>query len=485
MDPMAAFSLHLSQQQRQMMILAPQLRQSLEMLHLPILELRAVIQKEMEQNPVIEDVRDPNEVSIEAEQPQPEKLVTEDAPLDFDAEFDALTKLDDNWRDYFLQGMENSPAAEDMEERRQYMLDSVRQPVSLQDHLLDQLPLADLDDAGVRLAELIIGHIEEDGYFKSDLQTLAFQAGATLAQLEAVLDVVQNFHPPGIGARTLRECLLLQLCSLPETPDHLLARTIVDSHLEALAANHRKALIRTLHTDSETFERAVELIRSLDPRPGSAFSTDTTEYVEPEVVVRKIADRFIVVVDDDRLPHIRISTHYRRLLENPEVTAEVKSYIRERIRAGAFLIKSIHQRQRTIHRIASEIVAAQQDFFTKGVGHLHPMTMAAVATRVGVHETTVSRTVSNKYMQTPIGLFEMKYFFTPGIKTDSGPNISNRTVQDKITQLVAAEDPADPLSDQVIQTALLATGIQIARRTVAKYRLILKIPPSHLRRRTG
>jgi|688.fasta_scaffold117735_2 RNA polymerase sigma-54 factor len=480
---MAALSISLSQQQRQMMILAPQLRQSLEMLQLPLLELRAVIQKEMEQNPTIEDVRDPSEVSIEAEQPQPEKVDAADAPLDFDAEFDALTKLDDNWRDYFLQGMENAPASEDAEERRQYMLDSIRQPVSLQDHLLDQIPLADLDDDGVRLAELIIGHIEEDGYFKSDLPSLAFQAGATIEKLQAALEAVQNFHPIGIGARTLRECLLLQLRSQPATPDHLLAHAIVDAHLEELAANHRKALIKTLRTDSDAFERAVTLIRSLDPRPGCAFSTEITEYVEPEVVIRKVAGRFVVVVDDDRLPHIRISAHYRRLLESSEVTAEVKSYIRERIRAGVFLIKSIHQRQRTIHRIASEIVAAQQEFLDKGVGHLRPMTMAAVAAAVGVHETTVSRTVANKYMRTPVGLFELKYFFTPGLKTDAGPNISNRTVQDKISQLVAAEDLADPLSDQAIQVALQKTGIQIARRTVAKYRIFLKIPPSHLRRR--
>jgi RNA polymerase sigma-54 factor len=479
---MAALSISLSQQQRQMMILAPQLRQSLEMLQLPLLELRAVIQKEMEQNPTIEDVRDPSEVSIEAEQPQPEKVDAADAPLDFDAEFDALTKLDDNWRDYFLQGMENAPASEDAEERRQYMLDSIRQPVSLQDHLLDQIPLADLDDDGVRLAELIIGHIE-DGYFKSDLPSLAFQAGATIEKLQAALEAVQNFHPIGIGARTLRECLLLQLRSQPATPDHLLAHAIVDAHLEELAANHRKALIKTLRTDSDAFERAVTLIRSLDPRPGCAFSTEITEYVEPEVVIRKVAGRFVVVVDDDRLPHIRISAHYRRLLESSEVTAEVKSYIRERIRAGVFLIKSIHQRQRTIHRIASEIVAAQQEFLDKGVGHLRPMTMAAVAAAVGVHETTVSRTVANKYMRTPVGLFELKYFFTPGLKTDAGPNISNRTVQDKISQLVAAEDLADPLSDQAIQVALQKTGIQIARRTVAKYRIFLKIPPSHLRRR--
>ncbi len=481
---MAATSLSLSQQQRQMMILAPQLRQSLEMLQLPMLELRAVIQKEMEQNPAIEDVRDPSEVSVEAEQPQPEKEGAAEEPLDFDAEFEAITRLDDAWRDYFLQGMENAPAAEDAEERRQYMLDSIRQPVSLQDHLLDQLPLADLDAEQTRNAEMIIGHIDEDGYFRTDLQTLAFQAGATVEQLEAVLRTVQEFHPPGIGARSLRECLLLQMRTLPPSPDRDLAKQVVEDHLDALAANHRREILKALRTDAERLDRAVGVIRSLDPRPGRAFSPEAIEYVEPEVIVRKVDGRYVVQVDDDNLPHIRISSHYRRLLEDSAVAAEVKSYIRERIRAGVFLIKSIHQRQRTIFRIASEIVAAQQEFLEKGVAHLRPMTMAAVAAKVGVHETTVSRTVANKYMRTPGGLFEMKYFFTPGLKTDAGPTISNRTVQDKIAQKVGAEDPANPLSDQAIQEALQKEGIRVARRTVAKYRMMLKIPPSHLRRRT-
>lgn len=480
---MVSTSLSLSQQQRQMMVLAPQLRQSLEMLQLPILDLRAVIQKEMEQNPAIEDVSNPSEVSIETEQPQPAKTAETDTPLDFDKEFETLTKLDDSWRDYFLQGMENAPSASDQEERHQHMINSIRQPVSLQDHLLDQLPLADLDTEQMRNAELIIGHIDESGYFKTDLQTLAFQADATLEQLTAALLAVQEFHPPGIGARTLRECLLLQLNLLPASDENDMARQIADTHLEALASNQRKTIIKALNTDQESFERAVEVIRSLDPRPGRAFLPDTTEYVEPEVIVNKVKGRYVVAVDNNNLPHIRISTHYRRLLEDPAVTTEAKSYIRERIRAGVFLIKSIHQRQRTIHRIASEIVDAQQDFLDKGLTHLQPMTMAAVADAVGVHETTVSRTVANKYMRTPSGLFEMKYFFTPGLKTDSGPAISNRTVQDKISQMIEAEDPAKPLSDQSIQDTLQEEGIQIARRTVAKYRLLLKIPPSHLRRR--
>jgi RNA polymerase sigma-54 factor len=204
--------------------------------------------------------------------------------------------------------------------------------------------------------------------------------------------------------------------------------------------------------------------------------------VTPEVIVRKAEGRYTVLLDDEHLPHIRISAHYRRLLQDPDTTPEVKSYIRERIRAGAFLIKSIHQRQRTIQRIATEIVNAQQEFLDQGIAHLKPMTMAEVAAKVGVHETTVSRTVANKYMTTPRGVFELKFFFTPGLRTANGAAVSNKTVQDRIARLVAEETPSDPLSDQAIQERLQQAGITVARRTVAKYRIILKIPPSHLRR---
>ena len=480
---MAGPSLALLQQQRQMMILAPQLRQSLEMLQLPMLELRAVIQQEMERNPTIEDVTDPHEVSVDAEQPAAGTVEQEDRPLDFDKEFEALTKLDEEWRDYFLQGMENAPSAEDDEERRQFLLDSVRQPVSLQDHLLEQLALTELAPEDKQFAETLVGHINDDGYFAGNLEELAAQMGCNPHRLHDILDVIQEFHPTGVGARDLRECLLLQLDALGQSPQVRLAWTIVERHLETLGGHKYKVLARAVNATPEEVQEAEKFIRSLDPRPGRLFAPELAEYVVPEVVVRKVGGRYVVLVDDDQLPHIRISNHYRQLLQDASTSAEVKTYIRERIRAGAFLIKSIHQRQRTIHRIATEIVNAQQEFLDRGIAHLRPMTMAEVAARVGVHETTVSRTVANKYMSTPKGVFEMKFFFTPGLRMADGTSVSNKTVQDRIARLVAEEPPADPLSYQAIQARLQAGGIHVARRTVAKYRLILKIPPSHQRRR--
>ena len=467
-----------------MMILAPQLRQSLEMLQLPMLELRAVIQQEMESNPTIEDVTDPHEISTDSEKPAPASTPQEDAPLDFDnnKDVDALTQLDAEWRDYFLQGMENAPPSEDAEDHRQFLLDSMRQPVSLQDHLLEQLTLTELTDADKQFAETLIGNINEDGYFTGNLEELASQMGCNPHHLHDILAVIQEFHPTGIGARDLRECLLLQLESLGNSPQTRTACTIVERHIEELGAHHHKAIAKALNLTVEAIQDAEKFIRSLDPRPGRIFAPELSTYVIPEVVVRRVEGRYVVLVDDAQLPHIRISAHYRQLLQDPTTTPEVKSYIRERIRAGAFLIKSIHQRQRTIHRIATEIVDAQQEFLDRGIRFLRPMTMAEVATKVGVHETTVSRTVANKYMRTPSGVFELKFFFTPGLRTTDGLSVSNKTVQDRIAHLVAEESPLEPLSDQAIQQKLEQLGMHVARRTVAKYRILLKIAPSHQRR---
>jgi RNA polymerase sigma-54 factor len=469
-----------------MMILAPQLRQSLEMLQLPMLELRAVIQQEMETNPTIEDVTDPHEISVDSEQPVVTTVEQDTPPLDFDKDkdIDALAKLDEEWRDYFLQGVENAPHSEEAEERHQFLLDSVKQPESLQDHLLEQIALTELSDTDKQFAETLIGNINDDGYFIGNLEELAVQMRCNPHHLHDILSVIQDFHPTGVGARDVRECLLLQLESLGNSPQVCLARRIVERHLDDLAARHDKVIAKALDASPEEVQEAEKFIRALDPRPGRIFAPELSEYVTPEVGVQRINGRYVVILDNDQLPHIRISAHYRQLLLDPDTTAEVKSYIRERIRAGAFLIKSIHQRQRTIQRIATEIVNAQQDFLDQGIAHLRPMTMAEVAAKVGVHETTVSRTVANKYMTTPRGVFEMKFFFTPGLRTSDGSSISNKTVQDRIAHLVAEESPADPCSDQAIQEKLDKLGIHVARRTVAKYRIILKIPPSHQRRRS-
>lgn len=493
----------LLQTQQLQMILAPQLRQSLEMLQLPILELRTVIQKELEQNPTIEEVPDPEPVNAEeeaesAEEPVPtvaEALPIDPSPqeppapasevekpeaLNFDKEFEVLAKLDEEWRDYFFQDNQSRPYSGDDAEKRQFMLDSLPQQESLQEHLINQLNLSGFSDNDRQIAELIIGSINEDGYLTTSLEEMAAATSTDPQHLADILSVIQDFHPTGVGARDLRECLLIQLERFSKADT--LAGQIVRDHLDKLAGKKYTDIARTLKTSPEDVLQAARFIATLDPKPGRLYTEEVATYILPEVVVRKMEGEYTVLLNDDQLPHIRISRHYRELLSNPTTKAEVKSYIRERIRSGAFLIKSIHQRQKTIHRIASEIVKTQTDFLDHGITELRPLTMAEVARIVGVHETTVSRAVAGKYMQTPSGIFEMKYFFTPGIKTADGREVSNKTVKDMIATLVANEEPDKPLSDQEIMAKLTEKGITVARRTVAKYRLVLRIPPSHMRK---
>ena len=476
--------LSLSQQQRQVMTLAPQLRQSLEMLQMPVMELRAAILKEMAVNPTIDDVKDPTEALLSEVQPETPQEHPTDKELDFDPDVDAILRQDDEWRDYFLQGMENAPSSEDAEEKRQYLFDSIRQEDSLQDHLMKQLALTEISPEDRELAVMLIGNINDDGYFTGSLPDIIMVTGRSEREVVGVLKVIQSFDPPGVGARTLRECLLQQLALVEDSPWEDEARLLIDKHLEKLGERDEGFLCKALALNRDELAHVIALVRSLNPRPGRAFESEVTEYVEPEVFVTWEKGRFVARVDNGQLPHIRISTHYRKLLEDENVSAETKSYIRERIRAGAFLIRSIHQRQETIRKIAQEIVDAQTEFLHKGIEALRPMTMAEVAKKVGVHETTVSRTVANKYMRTPVGLFEMKFFFTPGLKGKDGVAVSNKAVQDQIMRIVQAEDPTAPLSDQAIEEKLAEQGITVARRTIAKYRGILKIPPSHKRRRT-
>jgi RNA polymerase sigma-54 factor len=478
---MAGQGFSLSQQQRQVMTLAPQLRQSLEMLQMPVMELRQAILKEMAVNPTVE-MHDPAEIHQSAvEQPLPQQSAEKE--MDFDPNVDDLLRQDDEYRDYFMQGMENAPSDDD-DEKRQYLFDSIRQPISLQDHLLEQLRLTNLKGSDYELAVTLIGNINGDGYFTGSLPDIVMISGRTEKQVLALLKIIQTFDPPGIGARDLRECLLLQMGRFDDSPWESEVRLLIDKYLEKLAAHDETFLCKALNVTRDELQTVIGLVKSLNPRPGSAFDSQRTEYVEPEVFVSKEKGRYVAKVEGRLLPQIHISAQYRQMLEDPKVPAATKSYIRERIRAGAFLLRSIDQRQETIRKIAQTIVDAQTDFLDHGIAALKPMTMAEVANKVGVHETTVSRTVANKYMRTPVGIFEMKYFFTPGLKSKDGTAVSNKSIQDLIKKMVDEEDPTNPLSDQAIGEKLAAEGFNVARRTINKYRGILKIPSAHARRRT-
>jgi RNA polymerase sigma-54 factor len=294
------------------------------------------------------------------------------------------------------------------------------------------------------------------------------------------LNVIQTFDPPGVGARDLRECLMLQLERAGQRES--LEYRIVSDFMEALGKRRIPEIARGTGTEVDEVQDAMENIAKLEPRPGRAYLPDNDQYILPEVFVHRSGDDYVVSTSNDQIPHLRISNTYKDLMSQGQNSAEVRNYIREKIRAGKFLIKSLHQRQQTILNIAKEIVNRQREFMEKGVAYLKPLTMIQIAQVVGVHETTVSRAVSGKYIQTPQGVFEMKYFFTAGIQTASGDGLSNTSVKDMIAEIFKNENTSKPLSDQEVVEMLQAKGINIARRTVAKYRTELNILPSNLRK---
>ena len=496
-----AQGLHLSQRLTQSLVLAPQLQQSLALLQAPTLELKTLVEQELQQNPVLEEAPTADMEVQEEEGPEPESPAeaadsseppadlsadseadrnTPEPVDDFEAEFDRLVQLDQEWRDHFAQTNLPMRASAEDEERRQFMFDSLVAGTSLQEMLLEQVRESSLPTDQWPVAEMLIGNIDEYGYLKAAVEELAVSTGLAPDQILGVLKVIQTFDPPGVGARDLRECLLLQMERLGQ--QNTLEYRIVHDFMEALGKRRIPEIARGTETSVDEVQDALARIARLEPRPGRAYSPDNDQYILPEVFVRKAGDDYIVSTNNDHIPHLRISNTYKDLMAQGGNSAEVRNYIREKIRAGKFLIKSLHQRQQTILNIAREIVNRQREFMAKGVAALKPLTMVQVAQVVGVHETTVSRAVSGKYMETPQGIFEMKYFFTAGIQTSSGDGLSNTSVKDMIADIFKGEDPGKPLSDQEVVRMLKDKGIVIARRTVAKYRTELNILPSNLRK---
>jgi RNA polymerase sigma-54 factor len=497
-----AQGLQLSQRLTQSLVLAPQLQQSLALLQAPTLELKALVEQELQQNPVLEEApvtemeqqakepSDSDAPSPEAADPaEPPADVTFDPATekqaegpadDFEAEFEKLVQLDQEWRDHFAQTNIPTRASAEDEEKRQFMFDSLVAPTSLQETLLEQVRESALPQDQWPIAEMLIGNIDDYGYLKATVDELAFSTSLTADKILSVLKVIQSFDPPGVGARDLRECLMLQLERTGR--QNTLEYRIVSDFMEALGKRRIPEIARGTGTEVDEVQDALENIARLEPRPGRAYLPDNEQYILPEVFVHRSGDDYVVTTNNEHIPHLRISNTYKDLMAQDGNTAEVRNYIREKIRAGKFLIKSLHQRQQTILNISKEIVARQREFMERGVSALKPLTMVQVAQVVGVHETTVSRAVSGKYMQTPQGIFEMKYFFTAGIQTASGDGMSNTSVKDMIAEMFKNEDPGKPLSDQEVVKMLSDKGIVIARRTVAKYRTELNILPSNLRK---
>src|SRR3989454_10075655 len=471
---MAGPGMHQSQNLSLQQVLAPQLQQSLLILQAPLLELRNLVQQEMETNPVLEEL--PNE-------PDADERSDADTAADekFKEEFDKLAKLDEEWRDYMAQSSSYAGRSQEAEDKRQFFFDSIPTQETLQQHLMGQLNQTVLNADDRKTAELIIGNIDDNGFLQTTPEEMALNTGIPKEDFEHMLTLIQSFYPPGVGARDLRECLLIQLKR--DGKGSSLEYKIIAEHMQDLGKRRFPEIARRMGISVEQVQKCSNNIAQLEPRPGAIFAEAPKNYVVPDVTVEKVNGEYQVILNGDQIPHLRISNTYKDIMAQDGNGNEVKDYIRDKIRSGKFLIKSIHQRQQTISNIAHQIVSRQRDFFEKGSSQLKPMTMVQIADAVGVHETTVSRAISGKYMATPQGVFEMKYFFTPGYQTSSGESMSNTSVKEAILDLVKDEDGNAPLSDKEIVEILSNRGIPIARRTVAKYRTELNILPSNMRRK--
>jgi RNA polymerase sigma-54 factor len=456
---------HLSQKQ----VIGPQMQQSLQILQAPALELQQIIQQEIAVNPVLEV--ESNDVSIEQQTPE-----------DPDADIRDLSRLDEEWREYYAQTRtQTAPRTAEDDERHRFLMDSIVAQTTLQEHLLSQLNLADIQDEKLKeMCEFIIGNIDDDGFLHTSVEELSMLHALPVEQLRDAKKVVQNFEPAGVGAENLRDCLLLQLERSGRKAS--LAHRIIDHHLEDLAHKRYTLLSKRLAAPPEQISRAVEVVASLDPRPAQGFTQSRNHYVTADIQVERLNGGYVPVMNSNDLPQLRISNAYKDLLSQPETATDARSYIREKIRGAKFLIRSIAQRQQTIQRIAVEILQHQSEFFEHGPSHLKPLNMATVAEAVGVHETTVSRAIAGKYMKTPHGVFELKYFFTSGVRTEGGDDVSNTAVKNAIGEIIKSEPPQKPYSDEQLVKQLHNRGIKVARRTVAKYREAMGVLPSHLRK---
>jgi RNA polymerase sigma-54 factor len=466
----------------QQLVMTPQLQQAIKLLQLSRMELVDVIQQELEENPVLEEGQ---EVVEEREQVVDAPEVVEypsEQIQEVKGEGEGLGDID--WQTYlegYSLGGTTADSYEEDEDRPSYE-NLLTKKSTLSDHLLWQLNLSRLTDQQRLVATEIIGNIDEDGYLKASLEEIAGAVQADLEQVTAVLALVQDFDPPGVAARSLQECLLKQLQLLDMGSS--LAALILREHVADLENRKFGVIAKALEVSVEDILGAAKIISSLDPRPGRPFGQDEVHYIIPDIFVYKIGDEYVVVLNDEGLPNLRINSFYRNALSGgTQVDAKAGEYIQEKLRGAVWLIKSIHQRQRTIFKVTRSIVKFQRDFFDKGITYLKPLVLRDVAEDIEMHESTISRVTTNKYVQTPQGLFELKYFFNSGISTTEGESVASESVKSKIKEITAGENPKKPYSDQKIVEILRQHGIDIARRTVTKYREMLNIGSSTERRR--
>jgi RNA polymerase sigma-54 factor len=475
------------QKQTQKLIMSPQMQQAIHLLQLPLMELNTLIEQEMVENPILEETSQEEANSseqTESTENNDEEILpaTEgDSELDFDKEFDTLSRLDDEWREYFQQSSSYNKISDDEDNRRQYYESSITPKETLEEHLLKQLNIATTNDSQRKTGELIIGSIDNNGFLGISPEEIHETSQCPEHEFEAVLKIIQSFHPVGVGARSLSECLLLQLIRLGKGSS--LEAAIVRDFIGELGHKNYSLIAGKLSVNVNDIQKAAEMISTLEPRPGQIFDQEEPVYVIPDILVEKIGDEFVITMNNEKTPRLRISNLYKTLMKEKGLESATKEYIREKVQAGKWLVRNIQQRQQTIYNIAEELVRRQSSFLENGISHLRPLTMQEVASSVGIHESTVSRAIANKYMDTPQGLFQIKFFFSTSIATQTGGTISALNVKEMVKILIKKENPQKPLSDQKIIQLLSEQGIDLARRTVAKYRKELHILPSNLRKK--
>ena len=460
----------------QKLILTPSLQQAIKLLPMSTLELADLLNQEMVENPLLEEVPTEDLQPVEQQQAEkaPEQPAAEKSDTWDDADYEYFfgDYLDDGYRPRTPQEVKELPPIEN----------TLSTAGSLSDHLMWQLSLQTSDETLQEIGGAIIGNLDDDGYLVASVEEIAAMADWPVAEVERALQHIQTFDPIGVAARDLQECLWLQIRHL--SLEGTITEKIVTEHLRLLQNHQVPEIARKLGVQIEDLREHVEIIRNLDPKPGSRFNPSQSQYVIPDVYVVKVEDQYVAALNEEGLPQLRISPVYRRLLDKSggENSDETRAYVKDKFRSALWLIKSVDQRQKTIHKVATSIINFQREFLDLGIEHLRPLVLRDVANDIGMHESTVSRVVNNKYMHTPQGVFEMKFFFHSGISSSYGDNVSSVTIKQRIRKIIENEDPRKPLSDSKIVSILQKEGLMLARRTIAKYREELKIPTSNQRK---
>jgi RNA polymerase sigma-54 factor len=465
---------------RPALIMTPRLQQALKLLQVPTLELQQILKQEMIQNPLLEEVDEVTENEDMDKEDSPEEKANEEA--EDPAEEDPI-----DWSEYMQDGALDRVYVPQQEASAEFLEKVPVTRTSLAESLLEQLHFLQLSKEDLTLAEFLVGSLDERGWLATPLEDVAQSTGQPIERCERVLKVIQALEPVGVGARDLRECLLIQLEARNERDT--LTWKLIHDQFDNLVNRRFPEIARVLKTTPEEVQAGADAIATLNPKPGLQVSSEEPKYVVPDLVVERVNDEYLVMLNDRHLPRLRISSAYEDVMRGKkksdlsEGEAKTREYIQGKLNSARWLIQTIEQRRRTMIKVMNCIIREQREFFEKGIAFLRPLTLQQVARQIDMHESTVSRVCSGKYVQTPRGVFELKFFFSSGLETEDGDDVSARTARDTIKRLIDEESKTDPLSDQRIAELLHETGLKIARRTVAKYREQLNILPARFRRR--